>query len=326
MKSIFKHSAIAVIVSFGLSGCFLTGSSDTANKESTPTPVTQPSTTEVAKKLDKNGEEWRHIRVAYYGFNRTYLVKPQGKSKTTSYDTLSNYYIYWEGTDEASDNYHLNLAELGQGKSEGSVNLKMNLVSHGTTYPDPDNKDTKFNYIVINQPYSSYGVLFVGDNPEFAQKPFYLGQKAATVGANDYENAEYTVGKYNTQTQEISWNKEVEGSATYKGDVIKVNIGGVTFDKPTVDGTITLKANFVNGVEKSTISAELDSKTVGKVNFEKAENGFDGIIRENGSFYFKDPEHLLTGKFVGKDFNDAVGRIQVLNSDYEAVFGATKQK
>lgn len=322
MKSIFKHTTMAILVSFGLSGCFLTGSSDTANKESTPTPVNQPSTPvtqpshiravgvgsadiidvkpeEIAHKLDKNGEEWRHIRVE--GESRS--LTQQGKSGTAVYYSWESL----EGADDVARNHYIDLDEQGKfgqgGMYVGSVeNIKIK-DSSGVV------RD-KLNYLVFNQPYSSYGILFTENNT----KAFYLGQRAGAEDGKDFEYSAGTSELDNSRIHEnITWNDAVKGSATYYGFVIDTQ-------NKSLDGTIFLKVNFVDGIEQSTASAHLSSKTVGNIDFTHL-----AYLKANGSFYFKQENGAMSGQFVGKDFNDAVGYIYLSSSDYDAVFGATKR-
>lgn len=311
MKPTIKMTALALLIS-SLSACKLTDSgnnsaaqplnSATPSSESispTPNSPTLPEKTVVAEKLDKNGKEWRHIRVE--GESRS--LTQQGKSETAVYYSWNSL----EGADDVARNRYIDLAEQGkfiQGINTGSIE---NLKIKGSSGVVSD----KLNYMIVNQPYSSYGILFT-DN---ITKPFYLGQRA---GADDGQEFEYIVGTSeldNSRIHEnITWNDAVKGSATYYGSVIDIQ-------KKSLDGTISLKVNFVDGVEQSTASAHLRSETVGNVDFTHL-----AYLKANGSFYFKHKDGAISGQFVGKDFNDAVGDIYLSSPDYDAVFGATKQK
>lgn len=325
MKPIFKHTAMAVFVSFGLSGCFLTGSSDKPNHQPEATQINQPqqpADPAVANKLDKNGEEWRHIRVT--------SSNEQGKSRTTTYQTDS-IRLPLDGENDETINRYLDLGEQGkfsQGLNSGKVE-GVTVKSFWAAATD------ELNYLVINQPYSSYGALFTEQDGKF----FYLGQNASTEGSTVSDNSEYQVGKYNSETKNVTWNDSVAGDATYQGEVIASVIPDeARYARPVVDGTIILNAHFENGYDKSHVSVSLDSKSIGKVNFSEK-----GRIQHDGRFTSSENQSTThtyltgnySGQFVGQAFNDVVGEIRLYDSApdarseierYQAVFGATKQK
>lgn len=219
-----------------------------------------------------------------------------------------------------------------------------------------DDKSNTINYIFINNPYSTYGVLFTN---EHNQKHFYKGIKTQIYGSL-YE-------RVNEDTSEIKYIDSLKGDVTYKGDVIATITRGVPGseygtiqDLPKVDGKITLNAHFGSFKEENSIKGQLVSDTVGTIDLlpttphqtytnthygntfsgkvEKLDNGKDMIL---GGY---------KGALVGKDGQDIVGQVgfkyyldYVSGSydpnwkfqadkdgknpiaQYDAVFGATKQ-
>lgn len=219
-----------------------------------------------------------------------------------------------------------------------------------------DDKSNTINYIFINNPYSTYGVLFTNEHD---QKHFYKGIKTQIYGSL-YE-------RVNEDTSEIKYIDSLKGDVTYKGDVIATITRGVPGseygtiqDLPKVDGKITLNAHFGSFKEENSIKGQLVSDTVGTIDLlpttphqtytnthygntfsgkvEKLDNGKDMIL---GGY---------KGALVGKDGQDIVGQVgfkyyldYVSGSydpnwkfqadkdgknpiaQYDAVFGATKQ-
>ena len=219
-----------------------------------------------------------------------------------------------------------------------------------------DDKSNTINYIFINNPYSTYGVLFTNEHD---QKHFYKGIKTQIYGSL-YEQV-------NEDTSEIKYIDSLIGDVTYKGDVIATITRGIPGseygtiqDLPKVDGKITLNAHFGSFKEENSIKGQLVSNTVGTIDLlpttphqtytnthygntfsgkvEKLDNGKDMIL---GGY---------NGVLVGKDGQDIVGQVgfkyyldYVSGSydpnwkfqadkdgknpiaQYDAVFGATKQ-
>ncbi|MBN6711236.1 hypothetical protein JFL47_08340 [Haemophilus haemoglobinophilus] len=201
------------------------------------------------------------------------------------------------------------------------------------------------NYLFVNQPYSSYGMLYTNQN-DIAS--FYQGLRAGEeVGySTEFDVYNYEV-KQGQRTGRILWNDNVKGNATYKGNVIATV---ATYEpphfeqltrNPEVDGTITLNAQFGELWERTYITGgELDSKTIGKVALPKTDiessltANSGSLSKEMGDNGYK-LEGSYSARFVGKDLNDVIGEVRLSRENsnlskgnvvrYNAVFGATKQ-
>lgn len=219
---------------------------------------------------------------------------------------------------------------------------------------DYNNKDV--NYLFINNPYSSYGALFVDQHRSelFAQplsgRDFDFNQGLYVKGGILYNN-ESLQGK----------------TFTYKGNIIartqraipKTNL--IVIDEPKVDGDITFKVEFAKRVSARMFDGVINSKVLGnniKFNIEdslvasrfKAGQTFEKAFDSDYDYHMS-----MDAVVIDKNATDVIGQIKYsLNRgpalgyptyfdekeerrlysdnipkngllDYEGVFGATKQ-
>ena len=323
--------------------------------------------------VDKNGVEWRIINIRERG----------PRNNTTEYlyggylDSLRSDFFPEKPKSFFDENgvnaeTELNFNELSakdgkpflgvhQGKKEdkdfnGKIIAKV-LVDKDNRIRVTETIDAKeFNYLYVNQPYSTYGALFTnGHDVKF----FSVAKKA---GIEDSDMFEYPVYEYeyvehngkSIKTGKIIWNDAVAGEATYKGQVIASvvratmngDISGIR-QAPEIDGTVTLKAQFDKDPERSVVSGEIDSKQVGKIILEKSNistsSNISGLGKATNEKLDVANNHIGGGfgsgkysvSFYGKDLNDVVGNVNLQQyqgdvkkgeiSRYNAVFGATKQ-
>ncbi|VTU07548.1 Uncharacterised protein [Actinobacillus indolicus] len=244
-----------------------------------------------------------------------------------------------------------------QGKKEdpdfsGKIVTKVKRNNRAVDFGIIEKEDAKaFNYLYVNQPYSTYGALFTnGHDVKF----FSVAQKAEENRSAGY-NSTYPVWKeevverngQSIKTGKIIWNDAVAGEATYKGQVIasvtKADIDGdVRFgvrSEPVLDGTVTLKAKFDKDPERNSIEGEINSNLIGKIVLEKnldQSKTYRRGMATNETMNIKEASwsNDYEVNFYGKDLNDAVGKVDLINRsykeigdviEYNAVFGATKQ-
>ena len=302
-------------------------------------PQAQPS---IANKLDKNGEPWRHIKLTGYemvGTGGAYGREwgdNQGRSQTGIYYSIINTANgYAHNSDFNTDSANNNAVLIDIDKHAPNQGVNTGVINDDSLVGNV----SKLNYEIVNQPYSSYGVLFT-DN---SSKIFTVIQSAgaASLGFSGDEpslNGEYTVASsYNILTPNKNhWNDSVAGEAVYKGDVFAHTIRGDGSNSIAKrDGTVTINANFVqNG--KSYVTGTIKSDLMGEIALK------EGTI-DNSEVYVQTLNYsgVKHGNFVGdyaarfggKDLNDVVGNVSLQNDKatdtdvkvYEAVFGATKQ-
>jgi len=210
---------------------------------------------------------------------------------------------------------------------------------------DYNNKD--INYLIINNPYSRYGALFVDRyNSDLLTESFT---------DQDYN---FKAGYYIKDG--IQYNMEsLQGKTfAYKGNIIAVarraipNTNVTVNDEPTVDGDIAFKIKFKEKADSNelfdlVINSKLLGNNINAKNFDgispcTSSDGFCG-----GYLSYNDNEHIdkrfISLTIVDKDANDIAGQIEAsfkeekengLYSDklpenglleYKGVFGATKQ-
>lgn len=378
MKFQVKTTALAILVSLGVVGC---KSNDTSSHKIDPTPVNQPEQSQeqpqpqpeqpqpqpeqpqpqpeqpqpqpeqpqpqpsIANKLDKNGKEWRHIRLTGSldfgkgGSLGGYHLSDydQGRSETAAYHSIINtYYGDAHHTDFNKDSVNNNAVLIDIDKYAPNQGTNTGVINDDSLVGNV----SKLNYEIVNQPYSSYGVLFT-DN---SSKMFTVIQSAgrADSGFSGDEPSlagEYTVASsYNMLSpNKIQWNDSVAGEAVYKGDVFAHTIkGDNSASIAKRDGTVTINANFVQNGE-SYMTGTINSDLMGEIALK------EGTINNIGGIYAQtlDYSGVKHGDFVGdyatrfggKDLNDVVGNVSLQNDKatatdvkvYEAVFGATKQ-
>ena len=219
---------------------------------------------------------------------------------------------------------------------------------------DYNNKDV--NYLFINNPYSSYGALFVDQHRSelFAQP----------LSGRDFD---FNQGLY-VKGGVLYNNESLQGKTfTYKGNIIartqraipKTNL--IVIDEPKVDGDITFKVEFAKRVSARMFDGVINSKVLGnniKFNIEdslvasrfKAGQTFEKAFDSDYDYHMS-----MDAMVIDKNATDVIGQIKYsLNRgpalgyptyfdekeerrlysdnipkngllDYEGVFGATKQ-
>lgn len=380
MNKHFKMTALAIVVSFGLTGCLTSNDSPADVKPATPIakeeqgkPQTKPEESKPTTKpeepkfesgkmisVDSKGNKWRIVKmngddaspsslVTHY---KTEISSPRVKdydgilkntglinsTKEFDLDKLSN------GTLGVHSGSFIN-KDLSGHAFEGNINEVGGLV-----YEIDRAHDKKVNYLFVNQPYSSYGMLYTNENEIIAFSQGLDAGDEKPVTAFTPDNGTFKVYKEELEPgQKISriiWNDNIKGNATYTGRVIAAvstdPLWGATGNQPPkVDGTITLNAQFGDSWDKTYISnGELNSYTLGKIalpyaNIVAAGTYNNTDIRAESKLTSGAFEGDYEAHFKGKDLNDVIGRIGLSRSSensnkgdvliYEAVFGGTKQ-
>ncbi len=358
MKFQVKTTALAILVSLGVVAC---NSNDTPNQVVEPKPVnsqtkptepttkpTEPTTKPAepttkpaeptiikANKLDKNGESWRHIRLT--GENSLSLNgnRGVGKSETATYYADYPFILNIFGENSAiHESTFIDIDKVApyQGLKEGSIHNSLLVGDTSNNIADV----SKLNYKIINQPYSSYGVLFT----DAGSKLFAVIQNAGY----EHFNAGGQINEYFVDGGQgnVGWNDKVVGDATYRRRVFAVtrNADDIFAEKTSVqlDGTVDIKAHFDRNYNQSYMTGTINSTQMGKITLPKTDisnlNTSVGNVRsENYAVKHGSFAGDYEAKFGGKDFSDVVGSISLENStaspaeikQYHAVFGATKK-
>ena len=203
-----------------------------------PQPEPQPDpASKAVNLLDKNGVEWRIINIRSNGpSNNT----TEYRDSIFLYDPVVSSRESFFKLDGVNAETELNFNELSaqdgkpflgihQGKKEDpdfSGKIVTKVIRDGSwRLRAVELEDAKaFNYLYVNQPYSTYGALFTnGHDVKF----FSVAQKAEENSSAGY-NSTYPVWKeevverngQSVKTGKIIWNDAVAGEATYKGQVI----------------------------------------------------------------------------------------------------------
>ena len=317
--------------------------------------------------VDKNGVEWRIINIQSNGpsnntteyryggysgslYNYGYSGEPRSFFNERGVNAITNLNF-----NELSEKDGKPFLGVHQGKKEDpdfSGKIVTKVKRDRGTIRVVELEDAKaFNYLYVNQPYSTYGALFTnGHDVKF----FSVAQKAEENRSAGY-NSTYPVWKeevverngQSIRTGKIIWNDAVAGEATYKGQVIasvtKADIEGNDLSgirsEPVLDGTVTLKAKFDKDPERNSIEGEINSNLIGKIVLEKnldQSKTYRRGMATNETMNIKEAswDNDYEVNFYGKDLNDAVGKVDLTNRSYKeigdviqynAVFGATKQ-
>ena len=205
---------------------------------------------------------------------------------------------------------------------------------------DYNNKDV--NYLFINNPYSSYGALFIDRHSSNVFIESFTDQ-----------DSNFKAGYYIKDGVEYNMESLQGKTFAYKGNIIAIaqraipNTKVTVSDEPTVDGDITFKIKFKEKADSNEFSDfVINSKLLGNdIKLERLKScseSFDycGFYSPNNLI---DDSISLELNIVDKDANDVVGAIHSLfyrekknglYSDklpenglleYQGVFGATKQ-
>ena len=211
---------------------------------------------------------------------------------------------------------------------------------------DYNNKDV--NYLLINNPYSMYGTLFVDrHNSDLFAESFTDKDSNFKAGYYIKDGIEYNMASLQGKT------------FAYKGNIIAVakraipNTNVTVTDEPTVDGDIAFKIKFKEKADSNelfdlVINSKLLGNNINAKNFDEFHSPCLSSDMVCGGYRsYNDNEHIderhISLTIVDKDANDVVGRFETsfkekkengLYSDklpengileYKGVFGATKQ-
>ncbi|TPH24095.1 hypothetical protein EUX48_03170 [Haemophilus haemolyticus] len=215
---------------------------------------------------------------------------------------------------------------------------------------DYSNKDV--NYLFINNPYSSYGALFVDQDRS--------GLFVQPLSGDDFHSGQYI--------KDGVWynNESLQGKIfTYKGNIIAKTTRAIpkttvsVTDDPKIDGDITFKIEFKKNASDRIFDGVINSKVLGNnIKFNMTQSGGFGSILEESQIFEKafDSDYNyrigMWANVTDKNATEVVGDISYtlsgtsdptyfdkkekrqLYSDnipkngllmYEGVFGATKQ-
>lgn len=174
-----------------------------------------------------------------------------------------------------------------------------------------DYKNKDINYLFINNPYSSYGALFVDR----------LNSNLFVESFTD-QNSNFKAGYYIKDGVEYNMESLQGKTFAYKGNIIAIadrgipNTNVIVSDEPTVDGDITFKIKFKEKADSNELSdVVINSKLLGndiKLKIpdweEKRNCAFNTICRgDDGdeSIIYQ----TMSLDIVDKDANDVVGNV-----------------
>lgn len=175
---------------------------------------------------------------------------------------------------------------------------------------DYNNKDV--NYLFINNPYSSYGALFIDQHRSelFAQSLFGIGSDFNFHSGGYWKGGTF----YNNESLQ-------EKTFTYKGNIIartvraipKTNV--VVIDEPKVDGDITFKIEFAKRYSARMFDGVINSKVLGN-------NIKFNMHPEGGNLLPTFKEHKMNEKPFDSDYNYHIGmKAEVIDKNATDVVG-----
>ena len=175
---------------------------------------------------------------------------------------------------------------------------------------DYNNKDV--NYLFINNPYSSYGALFIDQHRSelFAQSLFGIGSDFNFYSGGYWKGGTF----YNNESLQ-------EKTFTYKGNIIartvraipKTNV--VVIDEPKVDGDITFKIEFAKRYSARMFDGVINSKVLGN-------NIKFNMHPEGGNLLPTFKEHELNEKPFDSDYLYHIGmKAEVIDKNATDVVG-----
>ena len=315
MKPTLKTTALAMCIALSLTACKSTSNSGDAR----PTPV-QP---EAAKAEAAAKEEATKPAASSYNYEKESTLEDHTEWRTSNvkHDKVQN--TLSSTFDNSSKSFNLNALSKNQlGKHEGTIDANGYVLS---AYNGPKPLKGELKYDFVNQPYSSYGVVYSSEerngNHDF-EKLFYL---AVVDGkSSDLVNATYN-GKVFAKVKLSNSDEERYARTTIgeDGDVT-LNVQKNSSGKFEMSGNIN--STTVGRIDLSQPKEIKENKVNGHVDFgDEAGGSYSATISKNGSDivghvdYIRDKASGLIPTVEGKD-----GEIKYLFG-YEAVFGATKQ-
>ncbi|MFA9488187.1 MULTISPECIES: hypothetical protein [unclassified Mannheimia] len=243
----------------------------------------------------------------------------------------------FESSDDNKDYNHILAFNLGSTDKATSFktldNTGSQLGIHSGIYEDDkiEGDSQSIHYLYVNQPYSSYGALFTNENDSHL---FSVHLTAGQSGKNDRGNA---YAEYDVFSNDSKWNENLVGNATYKGQtiarVVRTEDGKQVASLPQFDGDVTLDLNLAENWKDSSLSGQINSKTLGKISLNETKISPSSTLKSNLSFgdeaTVEGDDSFVGGYdvyFTGPNLEDAVGAVDLENDKlkYNAVFGATK--
>ncbi|HGO5814247.1 TPA: hypothetical protein ACK3JR_000068 [Mannheimia haemolytica] len=251
-------------------------------------------------------------------------ISPDSPFRSSEKDKEYNHELVFDLGVSTKENSYQNINTKGEN----------HLGIHRGAYTDPklEGNSQTINYLYVNQPYSSYGALFT-DNKDSRLFSVHL-----TSGQKNDENNEKAYAEYGVFTGDQKWNDNLVGNAVYKGQAIARIIRNVGDEQvaslPEFDGNVTLNLNLTEDWDNSTLSGEIDSKSIGKKiilnNTDiRPASYISNNLRFGGEATVEGDDNFEGGydvDFTGPNLEDAVGGVELENKKlkYNAVFGATK--
>lgn len=299
---------------------------------------------------DSAGQHWRMISLSRQGQLADSSRYRQEHRESFSISDDSPF----ESTEFGNKSYnHLLTLDLGtHDKSQlyiQNINQGEYLGKHRGTLTDTKIKgdDHNIHYIYVNQPYSSYGALFTdGGDHELFHVQLSTGREGARASSDGNSAPNYAeYGVYTLNGKTARWNEGLIGDSVYQGEVIarveKMVDGEVVAFSPEFDGKVTLNLNLSNDWEKSKISGQIDSRTLGTIQLNESTLPKPEFLSNRIGFYGEaeveksaDLQGFYSVELAGEKLHDAVGSIELDNEaedfaendvvKYDAVFGATK--
>ena len=333
MKQTFKTTALAILVSLGATACL----SNSGNSSAKPTPV-QP----------QNSSDAPAITVATpEGYNYEEASKT---SDGTNWRTV-NLSNPVPADNSSVSNERFGTTILTSDSLKGGGNLDLNKISdnklgfhEGTTTLN----NNEIEYTVVNQPYSSYGIV--------------TGQlEAPDMKAAETLGGKVTIPFYSGySSDDINWFGVARGGkkkVTYQGDVmatvtlVKLNERGAydhTIKKFNNDGKVNITldlSKLLNDEKEIDFSGEITSKVLdGKIQLNYDRMTYqDSKIKDGKAIYNSDLEGKFELGLYGKSgFSDIAGGVIIYSNprlangslgridgkeinSYEAVFGGQLQ-
>lgn len=333
MKPTFKTTALAILVSLGATACL----SNSGNSPAKPTPV-QP----------QNSSDASAITVAIpddYNYDKASKTSDGTNWRTVN---LSNPV---PADNSSVSNERFGTTILTSDSLKGGGNLDLNKISdnklgfhEGTTTLN----NNEIEYTVVNQPYSSYGIVTGQLEAPEMRAAETLGGKGVMAFYSGYSS------------DDINWFGVARGGkkkVTYQGDVmatvtlVKLNERGAydhTIKKFNNDGKVNVTldlSKLLNDEKEVDFSGEITSKVLdGKIQLNYDRMTYqDSKIKDGKAIYNSDLEGKFELGFYGKSgFSDIAGGVTIYSnprsvngdlgsidgkkiSSYEAVFGGQLQ-
>ena len=335
MKPTFKTTALAILVSLGATACL----SNSDNSPAKPTPV-QP----------QNSSDAPAITVATpEGYNYEEASKTSDGKNWRTVD-LSNPV---PADNSSVSNERFGTTILTSDSLKGGGNLDLNKISdnklgfhEGTTTLN----NNEIEYTVVNQPYSSYGIVTGQLEAPEMRAAETLGGKGVMAFYSGYSSDDINwFGVARSGKKEVTYQGDVMATVT----LVKLNEHGTydhTIKKFNNDGKVNITLDLrklIKDRKEIDFSGEITSKVLdGKIQLNYDRMTYqDSKIKDGKAIYNSDLEGKFELGFYGKGgFSDMAGGATIYSnprlpngkgnlgridgkeiSSYEAVFGGQLQ-